>query len=133
MKFIVTGIEKVRDVVEADDFEAAERVFRAKYPAVYKVLDVEEIPDNPKLYPEYVRIEGNGTALMRSPGFWAQQDKNRKFCTSYWRDAGEWGCATQIIDGQLCVNSPDIPGIHGKKLIECTREEWAEDNEGYLE
>jgi hypothetical protein len=32
-KYVITGLMKVRDVVEADDPESAEMLFRVKYPA----------------------------------------------------------------------------------------------------
>jgi hypothetical protein len=40
MKYIITGIEKVRDVIEAEDQESAEMLFRARYRCVYKITDV---------------------------------------------------------------------------------------------
>ena len=40
MKFIITGIEKVRDVIEAEDQESAEKLFRARYRCVYEITDV---------------------------------------------------------------------------------------------
>lgn len=40
MKYIITGLTKVRDAVEADDSNTAEKLFRAKYPSTYEILDV---------------------------------------------------------------------------------------------
>jgi hypothetical protein len=40
MKYIITGIEKVRDIIEAEDQESAEKLFRARYRCVYKITDV---------------------------------------------------------------------------------------------
>lgn len=45
-KYIITGLMKVRDVVEADDKEQAEKRFRAKYPefldASSTITEIEE-------------------------------------------------------------------------------------------
>jgi hypothetical protein len=40
-KFIVTGIEKVCDVIEAIDEEAALKIFRAKYPAIFQITNIK--------------------------------------------------------------------------------------------
>lgn len=39
--YTITGVEKVRDVIQATDSESAEKLFRAKYPAVYEILDID--------------------------------------------------------------------------------------------
>jgi hypothetical protein len=47
MKFEITGFCKVRDVIEADNQEAAEGLFRAKYPAFFdkqsKITDIRTL------------------------------------------------------------------------------------------
>ena len=43
VKYIVSGIEKVRDMVEADDKVSAEMLFRARYPAVFEITEVREL------------------------------------------------------------------------------------------
>lgn len=42
-KFICTGVEKVRDVIEADDPDQALMLFKAKYPAAGRFKDAPEI------------------------------------------------------------------------------------------
>ena len=124
MKFCVTGIEKIRDVVEADDIEMASKRFRAQYPAVFKIEEVEELNSEEKsLYPDCVAIgDENGTALRR-------QGKSH----SYYRDAGAWGCKAKVVDGILQINEPSMSWLHKKPLIEIDLEKWRKDNEGYLD
>jgi hypothetical protein len=40
--YIITGIEKIRDLIEAEDEEQAKALFLAKYPATTEILDIEE-------------------------------------------------------------------------------------------
>jgi hypothetical protein len=45
MKWMVEGIESVRDVVEADTKEEAQRVFVTRYPAIYAITATETLED----------------------------------------------------------------------------------------
>lgn len=116
-KYVITGLEKVRDVIEAPDKEAGEKLFRAKYPAVFELLDIEEsiIINGKPGYPQYVMIEDDS------------QDDNRHSALQL-----QWGCHTKIIDGKLYVDFPEMPHLDNKPLIEVSAEVWRKDNEGYL-
>lgn len=131
--YTITGIEKVRDVIQAADSESAEKLFRAKYPAVYKILDIDVMG-----YPEFVAIERKGgTVLCRSRAIDHDSAQRRSEEPKvgqpyYWRDAGQWGIHAKKVGDQLLIDCPDLPHLHNTPLIEVSREEWVEDNEGYL-
>jgi hypothetical protein len=38
-KFVIEGVETVRDVIEAADIDEAKLLFRAMYPAVYEITN----------------------------------------------------------------------------------------------
>lgn len=42
MRFVITALEKVRDVIEANDKESAIKLFHAKYPATIHITDIYE-------------------------------------------------------------------------------------------
>lgn len=53
----------------------------------------------------------------------------------YWRDAGCWSIQIENKDGKLiAVDGKQYKMEHmdGKEVYPCTREEWAEDNKGYI-
>jgi hypothetical protein len=54
MKYSITHLAKIRDVMEAPDQESALRLFRAKYPACLDksvdLLDIHEIPLAPAIH-----------------------------------------------------------------------------------
>jgi len=139
MKFVITGIEKVRDVVEAEDQESAQMFFRVRYPAV-RVTEVNIAGSRVKLpikrkkrqiqegisfmYPKYVAFrpenEDYGCALRRV-------GKKR-----YWRDAGAWGCNTKVVDGKLRVSAQGhLRHLNGNPLFEVSEEVWRKSNGQY--
>lgn len=54
MKYCITHLAKIRDVIEAPDQEAALRLFRAKYPACLDksvdLVDIHEVPLAPAIH-----------------------------------------------------------------------------------
>jgi hypothetical protein len=124
MKFFITALEKIRDVIEADDPEMAEKRFRAKYPATTEVLALDD-----GLYPQYVAVGERGGLALRL----ARDDNNK---VVYWRDAGEWGIRAKMVNGKPVVDEEDedhLSHLNNKPLIEISRKEWAKDNSGYVE
>jgi len=141
MKFDVTGIEKVRDVVEADDLEMASKRFKAKYPAVFKIELVEELLKNSKgeyqkPFPDFVRYESGSTVLRKSDIDTNWDNPLPPGTAYYWKDAGAWGVRVKVTDGKLVVCEEDLDNhlahMNGEVLIEATRKEWQEDNRGYI-
>ena len=123
--YTITGVEKVRDVIQATDSESAEKLFRAKYPAVHKILDIDVMG-----YPEFVAIERkDGTVLCRSRPIDEAPKMGQPY---YWRDAGQWGVHAKKVGDQLLIDCPDLPHLNNLPLIEISAEDWRKDNEGYL-
>ena len=114
-------MEKVRDVIEADDAQMAEKLFRAKYPATTKILELDD-----GFYPMYVAVgEIDGIALK------LERDNENK--PIYYRIAGDWSCSAKMIEGKPFVNEPDgiLSHLNNQPLIEINKKKWAEDNRGY--
>jgi len=122
MKFIITALEKVRDVIEADDAEMAEKRFRAKYPATTEILAI----DDDGYYPEYVRVGDMGGIALQ-----LVREGRKK---SYYRIAGEWECNVKMVKGKLLVDEPEghLEHMNNLPLLETSREDWASDNQGYV-
>ena len=138
MKFVITGIEKVRDVVEAEDQESAQMFFRVRYPAV-RVTEVNIAGSRVKLpvkrkkrqiqegisfvYPKYVAFrpesEDGGCALRRVGK------------RTYWRDAGAWECNAKIVNGKILVSSRK-KHLNNKPLFEVSEKKWRKDNGQYV-
>lgn len=53
----------------------------------------------------------------------------------YYRHAGMWEVEAKLEDGRLVVTTSDGPMKHaeGEEMIECTAEEWEEENTGYIQ
>lgn len=72
-------------------------------------------------YPMYVKLEG---CCLRLEG------------NSYYRDAGNWEVDFREVDGKLIVHEPSksspMNHAHGRELVPCSKEEWREDNSGYV-
>jgi hypothetical protein len=84
---------------------------------------------DPQKLPQYIKI--NDTAMARTG------DKK----IAYWREAGYWGLSVKEDEnGNLVGNNiydqhnqkMSFKHLKGAPIIECTREEWAEDNQGYI-
>lgn len=73
-------------------------------------------------FPKYVKV--NGIALARS----GRRD--------YWRAAGAWGITAVMNEQGSPVVGPKqdrrLKHMVGLPLIECTEDEWREDNRGYV-
>lgn len=54
--------------------------------------------------------------------------------SSYFRDAGHWAVEFEEKDGKLVAKTdhPYLGHANGVELIECTEEEWRNDNRGYV-
>ena len=124
-KFTITGAERVRDVIEAPDEESAEKLFRAKYPAVHSIEDIRN-----HLYTDYVMIQEASGELHTAMRF-VKNNTDTDIPMGYWRDAGQWGCEAKVVDGKLLINSPG-DRLDNLPLIGVSQVTWAEDNEGYL-
>ena len=68
--------------------------------------------------PKYVKIDRTALRL--------KGDK-------YYRDAGQWSVGYKIIDGKLLSWHwrHGHPWLHRVELVECTEQEWRENNGGY--
>jgi len=68
--------------------------------------------------PKFVRMGGkNGTAL-------------RLRNDTYYRDGGAWDVGYKFFKGKL-YSSSHVSSVNEKELVECTEEEWREDNGSY--
>jgi hypothetical protein len=68
MKFVIDGLETVRDVVEASDQEQAVLQFKVKYPSCQKIVSVKTID-------EFNKGGGNITKIKLSKSQWEQIGK----------------------------------------------------------
>jgi hypothetical protein len=50
----------------------------------------------------------------------------------YYRDAGDWSVEYRFNKHDHLVSKSIMPHLNNEPLIEITREEWKEDNKGYL-
>lgn len=75
-------------------------------------------------FPKHAKLGGdNGCAVVH------QGDGK------YWRHAGHWEVRARWRDGKLvcaCDEDDCMAHANGTELVECTAEEWAQDNKGYL-
>jgi hypothetical protein len=74
------------------------------------------------LFPDFVRIEGRVGSGLR-----LEEDSGG----IYIRDGGAWHVKAHFEDDRLVVssgNNEHLEHVSGRELVECTREEWAEDN-----
>ncbi len=76
--------------------------------------------ENNKKFPTYVKI--HETALHHSGN------------GIYYRDAGRWSVKTHFENEKLIVKDDNskVDHLNGVEVIECTCEEWQEDNLGYV-
>jgi hypothetical protein len=73
---------------------------------------------------------------MKAPKFIKWKDSNglhmRLKNGEYYRDGGLWSTGFKIVGDKIYSVFPSMPRLHNKELIECTEEEWLEDNKGYV-
>lgn len=83
-----------------------------------------------KKFPSYVKFKNNGKT-SRS----CLKHRRRDGVQEFYRHAGDWAVKFEIKQDKIFVNEPppsQACHLHGMELIECSREEWEEDNGGYI-
>ena len=50
----------------------------------------------------------------------------------YYRHAGAWGVNYHKVDGKMLTWGGQYDHMDGRTLVPCTKEEWLEDNKGYV-
>lgn len=82
-----------------------------------KVFDYENF-----VYPPYVCFKEDGRCALAYSGDGL-----------YYRHTGCWEVHVHMVDGKILINELENHlHLHNKELIAITREEWAEDNKGYV-
>lgn len=81
--------------------------------------------------PKYAKL--GRTAMRFQKGSDVYDDKQ---VDRYWRDAGHWGVAFRFDEIEqkwysVC-NDSDTQWLNNVELVPITRNEWKEDNKGYL-
>jgi len=75
----------------------------------------------------YIRIHADDNRLVFAMRYRKKQD-------DYYRDAGHWDIKYQWFKDTLCAFAtyPAVEHLNEFAMIEITREEWREDNRGYI-
>jgi hypothetical protein len=50
----------------------------------------------------------------------------------YYRHAGHWSVSVKEMEGKIIVDDRCVKHLNGLELIKCTKEEWKNDNKGYV-
>lgn len=81
--------------------------------------------------PKYVKLKNSALRFMKGINVYNNHKPDQ-----YWRDAGLWGVEFRFDDIEqkwysVCKDE-DLSHLNNVELIPITREEWKEDNKGYI-
>lgn len=75
--------------------------------------------------PDYARIGPEGCIMK------LEYDEGYDKWT-YWRPAGLWGCDIHHHKGKFYSSVKEYPWIHNIEMVPATKEEYLQDNKGYV-
>ncbi len=85
--------------------------------------------------PKYVRMKGQRVSECCLRLISKTNIHNESNAQEYYRDAGHWSVGIKRVKDK--IYSTDVydgrhPQLEGHELVECSKEEWQNDNRGYV-